>query len=166
VELLIREAQLEDAEAIVAVLNPIIEAGIYTALTTSLSVEAEREFILQFPQRGIFHVAVCSKKQEIVGLQDMTPFATYTDAFDHVGIIGTFVSLSCRRQGIGKRLFEASFEAARNKGYEKLFAYVRADNPAALATYLNQGFRMIGTAQRHAKINGRYIDEIMIEREL
>jgi len=60
----------------------------------------------------------------------------------------------------------AAFEAARCKGYEKLFAYVRADNTAALATYLSQGFRIIGTAQRHAKINGRYVDEIMIERAL
>jgi RimJ/RimL family protein N-acetyltransferase len=34
---------------------------------------------------------------------------------------------------------------------------------AALATYLNQGFRVVGTAQRHARINDKYVDEIMIE---
>jgi len=166
VDLLIRAAQLDDAEAILAILNPIIEVGAYTVLTTPFSVEAEREFILNFPQRGIFHVAVCRHKQEIVGFQNIEPFAAYTCAFDHVGVIGTYVSLSCRRQGIGRSLFKAAFEAARCKGYEKLFAYVRADNTAALATYLSQGFRIIGTAQRHAKINGRYVDEIMIERAL
>jgi L-amino acid N-acyltransferase YncA len=166
VELLIRDAQLDDAEAIVAILNPIIEVGAYTVLTTPFSVEAEREFIRHFPQRGIFHVAVCRHKQEIVGFQNIEPFATYTSAFDHVGVIGTYVSLLCRRQGIGRSLFKDTFEAARCRGYEKLFAYVRADNPVALATYLSQGFRIIGTAQRHAKINGRYVDEIMIERAL
>jgi RimJ/RimL family protein N-acetyltransferase len=99
-------------------------------------------------------------------LSSEIPNGFYTSAFDHVGIIGTYVSLSCRRQGIGRSLFKATLAAARCQGYEKLFAYVRADNPAALATYLSQGFRLIGTAQRHAKINGRYVDEIMIERAL
>ena len=52
------------------------------------------------------------------------------------------------------------------KGDEKLFAFVRADNPAALATYVRQGFVVIGTARQHAKIDGRYVDEVMIERVL
>lgn len=164
-DLFVREAQLDDAEAIINLLNPIIEAGVYTALTTPLSIEAEQEFILNFPQRGIFHVAVC-RSEKIVGFQDVEPFATYTAAFDHVGVIGTFVDLSHRRQGVGKSLFKAMFEVARNKGYEKLFGFVRADNAAALAAYFNQGFYSIGTARRHAKINGKYVDEIMIERFL
>jgi len=58
------------------------------------------------------------------------------------------------------------FEAARLKGYEKLSAFVRADNIAALTAYLSQRFRIIGTAQRQAKINGKYVDEILIERFL
>ena len=53
---------------------------------------------------------------------------------------------------------------ARQKGYEKFFTYVRADNEAGLQTYLRQGFRIVGSAERHAKIDGRYIDEIVIEK--
>ena len=41
-----------------------------------------------------------------------------------------------------------------------------ADNDAALSTYTHQGFSIVGTASRHAKIDGRYVDEIMIERFL
>jgi L-amino acid N-acyltransferase YncA len=165
-DLFVREAQIDDAEAIINLLNPIIEAGVYTALTTPLSVEAEQEFILNFPRRGIFLVAVCRDEQKIVGCQDVQPFVTYSPAFDHVGVIATFVDLSHRRQGVGKNLFKATFEASRYKGYEKMFSFVRADNAAALAAYLNQGFYSIGTALKHAKINGRYVDEIMIERFL
>ena len=50
------------------------------------------------------------------------------------------------------------------KGYEKIFAYVRGDNLTALATYLKHDFRMIGSAQKQAKINGKYVDEILIEK--
>src|SRR5262245_39671233 len=165
-DLIIREASLEDAEAIVSILNPIIEAGTYTAFDTPFTDEAERDYILNFPQRGIFHVAVSSQDQKIVGFQTMEPFATYTHAFDHVGVLGTFVDLTCRRQGISRKLFEATFDAARNKGYEKIFTFVRADNKAALAAYLNQDFRFVGTAKKQAKINGEYVDEILIEKFL
>ena len=130
------------------------------------SVEEERRFISSFPPRGIFHVAESRSNGRVVGLQTMEPFAAYTHAFDHVGIIATYVDLGCRRQGIGKRLFEATFAAARQKGYEKIFTYVRGDNPAALAAYVKCGFRIVGTAQRHAKCGGRYVDEIIIEKFL
>jgi len=59
--LLIREARLDDAEAIVSILNPIIEAGVYTVLVTPLTVEYERDYIASLPQRGIFHVAVLQR---------------------------------------------------------------------------------------------------------
>ena len=63
-------------------------------------------------------------------------------------------------------MLAATFEAALTKGYEKFFSYVRADNEAALQTYLNQGFRIIGTSTRHCRIDGKYIDEVVIERSL
>lgn len=163
-ELLIRKVQVDDAEAIVGILNPIIQAGIYTAFDTPFTVEAEREYILHFPQRGVFHVAMCDRR--VVGFQSMEPFATYTHAFNHVGVLGTYVDLSHRRQGVARKLFQAMFETARLKGYEKLFTFIRADNAAALTTYLSQGFHAIGTAKRHAKINQMYVDEIIVERFL
>jgi 8-oxo-dGTP pyrophosphatase MutT (NUDIX family)/L-amino acid N-acyltransferase YncA len=165
-DLTIRDARPDDAAAIVAVLDPIIATGAYTAIDTPFPVEEERSYIASLPGRAIFHVAILGAEQRIVGFQSLEPFASYTHAFDHVGVPGTFVDLAYRRQGIATRLFAATFAAARRKGYEKLFTYVRADNPAALATYLSQGFHIIGTAQRQVKIRGEYIDEIIIERML
>ena len=133
---------------------------------TPVTIEDEVHFIRAFPARGIFHVAVDRFTGRIVGFQDVSPFASFTHAFDHVGVIGTYVDLERRRQGIATKLFEATFEAAPRKGYEKMFTYVRADNTAGLDVYLRQGFRVVGAAVRHAKIDGRYIDEIVIEKFL
>ncbi|MDZ4871318.1 MAG: hypothetical protein CLLPBCKN_000706 [Chroococcidiopsis cubana SAG 39.79] len=63
-----------------------------------------------------------------------------------------------------RKLFAVMFEASRLKGYEKIFTFIRADNTAALTTYLNQGFQIVGTAKRHAKIDRIYLDEIIVER--
>jgi len=165
-EIRVRGVRLDDAEAIVRVLNPIIEAGTYTILDTPVTAEAERRYISELPERAVFHVAETPGGDRIVGLQTMEPFAGYTRACDHVGVIATFVDLGYRRQGIGKRLFEATFDAARQKGYEKIFTYIRGDNPAALTAYMKYGFRVIGTSARHAKVGGCYIDEIIIEKFL
>ena len=159
----IRAACVEDAAAILTVLNPIIEARCHTVLDTPFTLAEERAFIEAFPECGVFHVAERGAEGEIVGFQDVEPFATYTHAFDHVGVIGTFVRLDCRRQGVGRALFDATFDAARDLGYEKLFTFIRSDNDAALSAYGSQGFREIGVASRHAKIDGVHIDEIMVE---
>lgn len=160
-EISIRDVGPLDAESIAGILNPIIAAGVHTALDTQFSVEEERAFITDFPPRGIFHVATLDGR--VVGFQNVEPFASYTHAFDHVGVIGTYVDLAMRRRGIGSRLIAATFDAAQRKGYEKLFAFVRSDNADALRTYARWGFETIGVAQRHARINGRYIDEVLIE---
>ena len=162
----VRPVRPDDAAGVAGVLNPIIEARTFTVLDTPLSVDAERQFIESFPDRGIFHVADADTDRPIVGFQNIEPFADYTHAFDHVGVIGTYVDLTRLRQGIASRLFAATVAAAPDKGFEKLFAFVRADNLPALLTYLRHGFRPIGNARRHARIDGRFIDEILIERLL
>ncbi len=165
-DFVVRDAQPEDAGGILAVVNPIIESCLYTTFDTSFTEAAERRYISQLPDRGIFHVAVRTPDRAIVGFQSMEPFAAYTHAFDHVGVLGTYVDLRCRRQGVARRLFRATFEVAQRKGYEKILTYIRADNPSALATYSNQGFRIVGTALRQAKVRGQYIDVVVVERFL
>jgi L-amino acid N-acyltransferase YncA len=165
-QLEIRDARPEDAEGILGILNPIIATGLYTAFDTPFTADSESQYIRNFPTRGVFLLAVRQADTRVVGFQSMEPFASYTRAFDHVGVLGTYVDLEYRRQGIAKQLFQATFAAAVRKGYEKIFTFVRADNPAALQTYLRHGFYTVGTAYRHARIGDRYVDEIMIEKQL
>ena len=165
-KLWVRDAVPSDAAALVGILNPIIEARVFTAFDTPFSVEAERDYVRGFPPRGVWKVATGPNDDRVIGFQVLEPFATYTRAFDHVGTLGSLVHLAHRRQGVARALFAATLDDARRKGYEKLFTFVRADNPAALQTYLAHGFTVIGTARKHAKIDGRYLDEILIERQL
>ena len=165
-DLIVRPVEPGDAEQIVGILNPIIAAGAYTVFDTPFSLEAEREYIESFPERGVFLAAVDSDARRIVGFQSMEPFASYTRAFDHVGVLGTYVDHAFRRRGVARRLFQETFDVAAKRGYEKIFTFVRADNGAALQTYLAHGFSVIGTARKHAKLQGRYIDEVLIEKLL
>jgi L-amino acid N-acyltransferase YncA len=162
----VRDATPDDADGIVAILNPIIEAGVYTVIDGPVTAAAERDFIRSCSPLGVFHVAIDAADGALVGFQIAQPIAAYTHAFDHVCDMGTYVDLSRRRQGIASALFRASFAALASKGCEKLSTYVRADNPVSLKTYEHHGFRVVGVASRHARVGGRYVDETIIEKFL
>jgi len=162
----VREATPDDAEGIVKVLNPIIEAGTYTVLDTLMTVDTQRSYVLNASPRGVFHVAIDPADGSVVGFQNAQPIAAYTHAFDHVCDMGTYVALARWRQGIASQLFRASFEALVTKGFEKIHTFVRADNPVSLQTYQHHGFQIVGVAVRHARVLGRYVDETIIEKFL
>ena len=116
----IRMVREEDAASIVELLNPIIQTGTYTILDEQLSVDDQIDFIRGFPKRGVFNVAVCNDSQQVLGIQDVAPISTeWSNAFQHVGEISTFVSLSSHRKGIGRSLSQATFRAAKERGFLK-----------------------------------------------
>ncbi len=82
----------------------------------------------------------------------------------HAGEVSTFVQQDAQGKGVGRSLCRATFEAARRHGFRKLTATGGADNPRAVAFYLGQGFRAVGTMQQHAVIDGDYIDEVLMEK--
>ncbi len=158
----IRAARLEDAAGLVAVLNPIIEDGRYTVLDRPFSAQQERDYLAAFPARGLFLVAERGDGS-LAGFQSMEPFASYTGAFDHVGIMGTFVDLEQRREGVGRLLFDELRPRALRLGYQKIFTTIRSDNEASLGFHRALGFEVVGTARRQARIRGRYVDEVIVE---
>jgi L-amino acid N-acyltransferase YncA len=159
----IRPATERDAEAICAVLNPIIAAGTLTVMTEPCDVAGQLAFMRSLGPRSIFLVAIDDASGELVGLQDVQP-ADGEPALHHVGVVSTFVGLGTQRRGIGRRLFCAMRRRALALGYRKVMATIRADNDAAVAFYRGLGFEHVGVARRHALIGGRYIDEVIAER--
>ena len=162
----VRDATPADAEGIVSVLNPIIEAGVYTVLDTLMTPASQRDFMERCSPRGVFLVAIDPADGSVVGFQNAQPIAPYTHSFDHVCDMGTYVDLPRRRQGIASQLFRASFAVLLAMEYEKIHTFVRADNPVSLKTYQHHGFQVVGVASRHARVLGRYVDETIIEKFL
>ena len=160
----IRRVREEDAASIVELLNPIIQAGVYTIIDEPVSVDDQIRFIREFPQRGVYHAAIHGDGHQVLGIQDVQPISMEANALKHVGEISTFVRLDSHRSGIGRSLSHATFQAAREQGFLKIRATIRADNQQAVSFYMSQGFDVIGAAQKHASVGGRYIDEILMER--
>jgi L-amino acid N-acyltransferase YncA len=164
--LTIRRATPDDAAGVADVINQAIADGSPTLLDTSFSEEDERAYIAGLPARGFIHVAELPG-EGIVGAQTVTMEAAYPSTLlDHVATMGTWVAPNYRRRGVGRRLAEESFAAAPAAGFEKIFTDIRADNLASLGFHLSLGFRVVGTAMRHAKVGLHYVDVWLVELQL
>jgi L-amino acid N-acyltransferase YncA len=162
----VRRATADDAEVVAGVLNGAILGGSPTLLDTPFSVEDERAYVESLPARSFIHVAEILGSG-VVGFQTVVPWSDFvTTAHDHVATMGTYVDAAHRRRGAGEALARASFAAALDLGYEKIFTDLRADNLASLAYHLSLGFTVVGAARRQARTAGRDIDVLFIERFL
>ena len=161
----VRRATPDDAAGIAAVLNGVIAGGRHSLLDTPFTEAEERAYIGALPERSFIHVAETAG--DIVAFQTVNPWNTFvTSEFDHVATMGTYVDEGQRRQGVGAALATASFAAALDLGYEKVFTDLRADNLESLGYHLALGFTIVGTARRQARVGGRDVDVIFIERFL
>ena len=157
----IRRATPDDAEAISAIWEIVCAERIYTAVNRPFTPQQERDYIASLSDReGIF---VAQVEGRIVGFQSLDFWAKYTDSFDHVGTMGTIVLPEWRRKGIARRLAGYTLDFAHANGYEKVIIYVRAGNVNAQAFYQGLGFVVKGTLTRQVKIDGQYEDEVFME---
>jgi L-amino acid N-acyltransferase YncA len=157
----VRRNDIGDSAGIAEVLNSIIAEGRFTALTGHWTPEAELAFLQSLGSRSEIFVAMVDG--HIVGFQVIEPFAPYTTAMDHVAILGTYVHSDFRGRGIGQRLAQATFEFAREQGYEKIVIYVLAHNEGGLAYYRRLGFVEKGVLVRQTKLDRVYYDEVFME---
>jgi L-amino acid N-acyltransferase YncA len=165
-DIVVRRATADDAAAVARLINEVILAGLPSLLDTPFGDDEERAYIAALPARGFIHVAELPDGS-VIGSQTIVPAGDFaTHQLDHVATIGTWIDARYRRRGVGRRLAEASFAAARALGYEKIFTDVRDDNVDSLAFHVSLGFRVAGTARRQAKAAGRYHDVWLIEQFL
>ena len=144
--------------------NAIIDEGKYTALTEPFDIEKQLGLIRHCLEKGTYHVAVTAD-DKVIGIQVVLPLSELP-AFSHVGDIGTYVDSSSHRSGVARAMSEATFKKAKEKGYTKIMAMIRADNTRAQAFYKSIGFEPIGIAKRQARVRGEFFDEVLTEKFL
>jgi RimJ/RimL family protein N-acetyltransferase len=157
----IRKASISDAGDISSIWEVICAERKFTAINKPFTPQQEREYISSLSDReGIF---IAEVENQTIAFQSLDLWGNYTDSFDHVGTIGTFILPKWRRNHIGNQLADFTFQFARLNGYEKLIIYVRAQNTGAINFYKNLGFIKKGVLTDQVKIDGQYEDEIFME---
>lgn len=157
----IRLATAADATAVAEIYNQGIEdrsATFETELRTPADL-ARR--IAEDPQR--FPVLVADDGASLLGWASVGP---YRDRKCYAGVseFSVYVHRDARGRRVGQLLLARLIEEARARGYWKLLSRIFPFNTASLALCRSLGFREVGVYQRHACLEGRWLDVVIVER--
>lgn len=84
-----------------------------------------------------------------------------------VNVFSVYVSASYRSKGVGGKLLSAAIDwSIAQKGVRKLRLAVNIENQAARALYEKFGFEIVGQVRDEILVDGKYIDELIMEKYL
>ena len=154
--LIIRPAHIDDAEALCAILNAIIQRGGTTAFQKRLSVEEFIPMYLQNPATLSCFVAHLPDGTQL-GFQhvDVNPKLP-----DNWGDIASFAKIDSPVRGVGSALFERTLAVAKKQNLTAINAKIRADNVPGLAYYSKMGFVDYAVEKAVPLLDGTPVDRI------
>ncbi len=111
-----------------------------------------------------YFVEVDSK---IVGMADVV-IENKKEKIKHIAnIYGVYISKPYRGRGYGKKLLKTVLkEIEKRKEIRKVKIGVNPIQKAALTLYKSLGFKEVGTFKDELKVDGKYYDEIVLEKFL
>ena len=139
----IREATLDDVDALVAMLVDVAGEGRWIGTEAPVDVERRRRRMAEDVEGDDAIVLVAEAGGTPVGQLGLE-LARYG-----VADLGMLVAAGWRGRGVGTALLAEAIERARKAGAHKIALQVWPHNAAALALYERFGFRREGYLTRH-----------------
>lgn len=160
----VRDATPADAAAIARIYNQGIEDRVATLETETRTAEERTQWLALHDARHPVLVAVDSDG-EVAGWASLNAFNP-RPAYDHVVDFSVYVARERRGRGIGDTLLSAVELRARGIGYHKIVLAAFPTNAAGMRLYERHGFRTVGIYREQGRLDGRWVDVIIMERIL
>ena len=157
----IRTARIDDAAAIAEIYNQGIEERIATYETT-LRLAEDQQAWLQFIAKR-YPAVVAQNEKEIVGWASAGPYRD-RECYQGIGEFSMYVHRDWRRRGVGDLLLAGLIDEAERLGLWKLLSRIFLFNEASRALCRKHGFREVGVYEKHARLDGQWIDVVIVER--
>lgn len=155
---LTRTAMPADAAAIAEIYNQGIADRIATFETRLRTAE---EVAGWFGDR--FPIVVTIINDQIVAFAATFPYRS-RECYAGIAEFSVYVAREWRGRGIGRLTMLALIEAATRAGFWKLLSRVFVENTASRAMLALVGFREVGIYEKHAQLDGRWRDVVVVER--
>lgn len=159
--MIVRPALLEDMESIAAIYNDGIRGR---GATFEIRERTSQDLVpwLDAPARPTLVAEIDGR---VIGWARAGEYRA-RDAYAGIGDFSVYVATASRRRGAGDRLMSGLIAKCAGMGYWKLVGRVFPENTASRALCRRQGFREVGTYERHALLDGRWRDVVIVERLL
>lgn len=160
---MIRTAHVTDAAAVAAIYNQGIQdrgATFETTLRTVADLEERLADVERYP------VLIAEGGEgRVLGWAGLSSYRTRA-CYDGIAEFSIYLDRAARGQGLGRLLLSALVETATQRGYWKLVSRIFPFNTASRRLCRACGFREVGTYEKHARLDGEWLDVIIVERSL
>ena len=157
----IRTARVEDAAAIAEIYNQGIEDRVATYETRRRSAEDQDAWLRSIA--GHYPAVIAQINGEIIGWAGAGPYRD-RECYRGIGEFSMYVRRGWRRRGVGGLLLVGLITEAERLGLWKLLSRIFPFNEASRALCRKHGFREVGVYEKHARLDGRWLDVVIVER--
>ena len=160
----VRPATLEDAGAICRIYNQGIEDRVATLETELRTPEERRQWLAAHSPH---HPVIVAETTDgtILGWGSLNVFNP-REAYRFVADFSMYVERGARGQGVGRAMLTRLIELGREHGYHKLVLSAFPTNASGMALYTSLGFRTVGIYTEQGRLDGRWVDTILMEKLL
>ena len=157
----IRTASVDDAAAVAEIYNQGIEERVATFETEHRSVDDQRAWFKAIA--GRYPGVVAQIDGAIIGWDGAGPYRE-RECYRGIGEFSMYVRRDWRGRGVGDLLVAALISEAERLGLWKLLSRIFTFNEASRALCRKHGFREVGVYEKHARLDRRWLDVVIVER--
>ncbi|WIV68035.1 bifunctional helix-turn-helix transcriptional regulator/GNAT family N-acetyltransferase [Natrialbaceae archaeon AArc-T1-2] len=160
----IRPARQDDLSGIVGAIRQVARERTYIVAESVADEIDHEDALLRYNEveSRMFFVATVS--DEVVGWVHL--HSPELDKLSHTAELTVGVLEEYRGHGIGSHLLSRGLEWASSNGYEKVYNSVPSTNKEAIAFLESHGWETEAVREDHYKLNGHYVDEVMMALKL
>lgn len=162
--MMIRDATMEDAEAIRAIYNDAVLNTTAVFDYAEREPQAQRDW-LQMKAEQKLPVLVATDNGKVVGYSSYGQFRPWP-AFLYTVENAIYIAPDRRGQGVGRKLLAAIVEAATKNGRRTMVAAITAENSASLHLHEKLGFVRTGLIRDSGWKFERWLDLVFLQRML
>ncbi len=156
----IRTARQADLTGLVGVIRQVAKDGTYIEAETVADLIDYEEIILRNNEVESRMFFVATVDDQVVGWVHLE--LPETDKLKHTAKLTVGVLEEYRGRGIGDTLLKKGTSWARERGFEKLYNSVPATNAEAISFLESHDWEREAARADHYRINGEYVDEVMM----
>ncbi|RZH66577.1 GNAT family N-acetyltransferase [Natrinema altunense] len=160
----IRPARQEDLTGIVGAIRRVVEEKTYIEAETVADEIDHEEALLRHNELQSRMFFVATVENDVVGWVHL--HAPELEKLSHTAELTVGVLEDYRGHGVGSHLLSRGLEWAGSNGYEKVYQSVPSTNEEAIAFLEEHDWETEAIREDHYKLDGHYVDEVMMAVEL
>lgn len=161
----IRNATVDDTNAINEIANWYIENSAVNFDTESWSLDKRREWVVSFNQEETpYKILVGENDGEIIGFACNTRFKP-KGAYNTSTESTVYIAHHVKSEGRGEKLYSALLELIAEENIHRAYAFITLPNDPSVALHERLGFKRIGVFDEIGKKFGKYHDGVMYQKD-